>query len=170
MYSVSVLITELLHGSVSTVQKLSRDSSPPISQVLWFVYLLRSVRSVAVSINYSYQYQLSVSAASICFVVRHRYRYRYGISIIWCRSLEKRSLRIQLCYVYLACFIRIAFDRSCSPRERYTLTSSAWEVEEIFSMVSRYFWADSKAYLPRLRQKVRKICSNKFNCRRRYWK
>ena len=92
MYSVSVLITELLHGSVSTVQKLSRDSSPPISQVLWFVYLLRSVRSVAVSINYSYQYQLSVSAASICFVVRHRYR--YGISIIWCRSLEKRSLRI----------------------------------------------------------------------------
>ena len=61
MYSVSVLITELLHGSVSTVQKLSRDSFPPtdellISQVLWFVTnLLRSVRSVAVSINYSYQ-------------------------------------------------------------------------------------------------------------------
>ena len=137
MYSVSVLITELLHGSVSTVQKLSRDSSPPISQVLWFVYLLRSVRSVAVSINYSYQYQLSVSAASICFVVRHRYR--YGISIIWCRSLEKRSLRIQLCYVYLACFIRIAFDRSCSPRERNTLTSSAWEVEEIFSMVDTLY-------------------------------
>ena len=93
MYSVSVLITEL-HGSVSTVQKLSRDSFPPtdellISQVLWFVNKKCS------KCCGQYQLLILISIISIIMffdVVRHT----YGIvsffdAPIECSSLEAIS-------------------------------------------------------------------------------